>query len=312
MRAPGARRGARFALPGWSTWLDRPGFLAALLLVPTLVLVFGVLLYPILDTLRLSLTDRVLSQPDSGAFIGLGNYLRALQDPEFRASLGRTFYFALITVPAETTLGLLIALLLNQRFWGRGFVRGLIILPWAMPYIVNGVMWKWILNANYGALNALLQQIGLIDRYHIWLGYPSTAFNFVILANIWKETPVAVILLLAALQTIPQELYEAARVDGANAWRQFWSVTFPSLRPVIAVTMVVKTVWALKEFDLIYVMTGGGPANATNVATFYTYLTTFKFLKFGYGASMAFIIVVLSLIIAFFYVRLISPKEVAE
>ncbi|HKI56837.1 MAG TPA: sugar ABC transporter permease [Trueperaceae bacterium] len=312
MSAPAGPGRARFRLPGWSTWLDRPAFLATLLLIPTLVLVFGVLLYPILDTLRLSLTDRVLSQPDSGAFVGLGNYLQALRDPEFRASLGRTFYFALITVPVETTLGLLIALLLNQRFFGRGFVRGLIILPWALPYIVNGVMWKWILNANYGALNALLTQLGLTDRYHIWLGYPGTAFNFVILANIWKETPVAVILILAALQTIPGELYEAARVDGANAWHQFWAVTFPSLRPVIAVTMVVKTVWALKEFDLIYVMTGGGPANATNVATFQTYLTTFKFLKFGYGAAMAVIIVVLSLGIAFFYVRMISPNEVAE
>ena len=116
MRTSGGPRGARFALPGWSTWLDRPGFLATLLLVPTLVLVFGVLLYPILDTLRLSLTDRVLSIPTSGAFVGLANYLRALQDPEFRAALGRTFYFALVTVPAETTLGLLIALLLDQRF----------------------------------------------------------------------------------------------------------------------------------------------------------------------------------------------------
>jgi multiple sugar transport system permease protein len=312
MRTTGGPRTPRLSIPGWSTWLDRPGFLATLLLVPTVVLVFGVLLYPILDTLRLSLTDRVLSIPASGAFVGLANYLRALQDPEFRAALGRTFYFALVTVPVETTLGLLIALLLDQRFVGRGFVRGIIILPWAMPYIVNGVMWKWILNANYGALNALLQQVGLIDHYRIWLGYPSTAFNFVILANIWKETPVAVILLLAALQTIPRELYEAARVDGANAWRRFRAVTFPNLRPVIAVTMVVKTVWALKEFDLIYVMTGGGPANATNVATFYTYLTTFKFLKFGYGAAMAFIIVLLSLVIAFFYVRLIAPREVAE
>jgi ABC-type sugar transport system permease subunit len=295
-----------------STWLDRPAFLALVLLVPTLLLVFGVLLYPILDTLRLSLTDRVLSQPDSGAFVGLANYLHAFGDPEFRAAMGRTFYFALVTVPVETTLGLLIALLLNQEFRGRGFVRGIIILPWAIPYIVNGVMWKWILNANYGALNALLSQLGLIGRYHVWLGDPSTAFNFVILANIWKETPVAVILILAALQTIPRELYEAARVDGANAFRQFWAVTFPMLRPVIAVTMVVKTVWALKEFDLIYIMTGGGPANSTNVATFYTYLTTFKFLKFGSGAAMAFIIVVLSLVIAFFYIRLISPNEVAE
>lgn len=290
-------------------WLDEPQRLAFLLLLPTLLLVFGVLLYPILHTFVLSLTDTHLAKPDSGGFIGIENYLAAARDPEFRASLGRTFYFALLTVPIEVVLGLLIALLLNQPFRGRGFVRGLIILPWALPYIVNGVMWKWILNANYGAFNALLSQLGIIDRYQIWLGDPTTAFHFVIFASIWKETPVAVILLLAALQGIPTELYEAARVDGANAFQRVWSVTLPLLRPVIAVTMVVKTVWALKEFDLIYVMTGGGPANATNVATFYTYLTTFKFLKFGYGAALAFIIVLFSLVIAYVYVRLISPAK---
>lgn len=290
-------------------WLDEPQRLAFLLLLPTLILVFGVLLYPILHTFVLSLTDTHLARPDSGGFVGIDNYVSAARDPEFVASMGRTFYFALLTVPSEVFLGLLIALLLNQPFRGRAFVRGLIILPWALPYIVNGVMWKWILNANYGAFNAMLSQLGIIDRYQIWLGDPTTAFHFVVFASIWKETPVAVILLLAALQGIPTELYEAARVDGANAFQRVWSVTLPLLRPVIAVTMVVKTVWALKEFDLIYVMTGGGPANATNVATFYTYLTTFKFLQFGYGAALAFIIVLFSLVIAYFYVRLISPAK---
>lgn len=313
MRGDADARGgglARWAIRGIEgSWLDEPRRLAFLLLVPTLLLVFGVLLYPILHTFALSLTDTHLSRADSGNFVGVANFVRAVQDPEFRAAMGRTFYFALLTVPIETVLGLAIALLLNQRFRGRAFVRGLVILPWALPYVVNGVMWKWILNANYGALNALLSQVGLIDRYQIWLGDPATALHFVIFASIWKETPVAVILLLAALQGIPRELYEAARVDGANTLQRFWAVTLPLLRPVIAVTMVVKTVWALKEFDLIYVMTGGGPANATNVATFYTYLTTFKFLQFGYGAALAFIIVLFALFIAFFYVRMISPTE---
>lgn len=290
-------------------WLDEPRRLAFLLVLPTLLLVFGVLFYPIAHTFVLSLTDTHLARQDSGSFIGLGNYATAAQDPEFIAAMGRTFYFALLTVPVEVGLGLLIALLLNQKFRGRGFVRGLIILPWALPYVVNGVMWKWILNANYGAFNALLSQVGIIDQYQVWLGYPATAFHFVILASIWKETPVAVILLLAALQGIPRELYEAAKVDGASALQRVWSITLPLLRPVIAVTMVVKTVWALKEFDLIYVMTGGGPANATNVATFYTYLTTFRFLQFGYGAALAFIIVLFSLVIAYFYVRMISPAR---
>ena len=283
--------------------------LAFVLLIPTLVLVFGVLLYPILYTLWLSFTDLRLSAPGSGSFIGLGNYLEALKNPEFLAAMRRTVFFALVTVPVETALGLLIALVLNQRFVGRGFVRGLVILPWALPYVVNGAMWKWIYNANYGALNALLHQLGLIDRYQIWLGNPRTAFGLVMLANIWKETPVAAILIHAALQSIPNELYEAARVDGAGVSRRFFHITLPLLRPVISVTMVVKTVWALKEFDLIYVITQGGPANATSVATYYTYLNTFKFLRFGYGSALAFLLVAVSVVLAFLYVRIVSTEQ---
>lgn len=293
-----------------SSWLEKPPVLAFILLIPSLILIFGVLLYPILNTFWLSFTDLRLSLPQSGNFIGLVNYIEAVKDPEFTSALGRTVYFALITVPVETALGLMVALVLHQKFVGRGFVRGLVILPWALPYVVNGAMWKWIFNANYGALNALLHQLGFIDRYQIWLGNPKTAFALVILANIWKETPVAAILIHAALQGIPDELYEAARVDGAGVFRRFFHITLPILRPVIAVTMVVKTVWALKEFDLIYVITQGGPANATSVATFYTYLTTFKFLRFGYGSALAFLLVAVALIIALFYVRIVSTQEV--
>ena len=292
-----------------SSWLERPPVLAFVLLIPTLVLVFGVLLYPILYTLWLSFTDLRLSAPSSGSFIGLGNYIEALKNPEFLAAMRRTVYFALVTVPVETVLGLVIALVLNQKFVGRGFVRGLVILPWALPYVVNGAMWKWIYNANYGALNALLHQLGLIEKYQIWLGNPRTAFALVMLANIWKETPVAAILIQAALQNISAELYEAARVDGAGVFRRFFHITLPLLRPVIAVTMVVKTVWALKEFDLIYVITQGGPANATSVATYYTYLNTFKFLRFGYGSALAFILVAVSLVIALLYVKVVSVEQ---
>ncbi len=293
-----------------SSLFDNSKLLALVLLLTALILVLGVLLYHILYTFWLSFTDLKLSAPKSGVFIGLRNYIDAFGDSEFIASLGRTLIFALSTVPVETILGLFVALVLQQQFVGRGFVRGLILLPWALPYVVNGAMWKWIFNANYGALNALLLQLGLIENYQIWLGNPKTAFLLVILANIWKETPVAAILIHAALQGIPEELYEAAWVDGAGVFRRFFHITLPMLRPVIAVTMVVKTVWALKEFDLIYVVTQGGPANATNLATFYTYLTTFKFLNFGYGSALAFIIVIAALIVALFYVRIVSTDEV--
>lgn len=292
-----------------SPWLETPGRLAFLLLLPANVIIFGTLLYPMASSLVMSFMKLNLLSPWDRGFVGLSNYIEALASPSFRAALGRTVYFAVMTVPVEITLGLGIAILLNQNFVGRGFVRGLIILPWALPYVVNGIMWKWIYDANYGALNALLTQLGIIDGYRIWLGDPATAFHLVILANIWKETPVAVILILAALQSIPKELYEAATVDGARGFQSFLHVTLPLLRPVLAVTAVIKTVWAIKEFDLIYIITRGGPADATNVVTYYTYLNTFKFLNFGYGSALAYILTAAALLLALLYLKALSTES---
>jgi multiple sugar transport system permease protein len=287
----------------YSNLLEKPGILAVILLAPAGLIVFGVLIFPMVSSLWLTLTDLELTKPGSGTFIWFQNYWNALRNPQFWAAFGRTAYFALITVVVETILGLAIASLLNQQFIGRGFVRGLIILPWALPYVVNGMMWKWIFDANYGAMNALLVQTRMLDSYRIWLGEPLTAMHLVIFANIWKETPVAVILILAALQSIPKELYEAVRVDGANRWQSFLHITLPMLRPVLAATIVIKTVWALKEFDLIYIITKGGPADATNLLTYYIYQNTFKFLKFGYGATLAYLLTLAAGCLAIFYLK---------
>ena len=283
--------------------LENSGILAMILLAPTGIIVLGVLIFPMLSSFWLSLTDLVLTKPESGDFIGLANYWDALQNPAFWSAFGRTVYFAVMTVLVEVGLGMAIAVLLNQQFIGRGFVRGLIILPWALPYVVNGMMWKWIFDANYGAMNALLVQTHLIDSYRIWLGEPLTAMHLVILANIWKETPVAVILFLAALQSIPKALYEAAKVDGANRWQGFLNITLPMLKPVLAATIVIKTIWALKEFDLIYIITRGGPADATKMLTYYIYHNTFKFLKFGYGSALAYLLTFTACLLALLYMK---------
>jgi len=283
--------------------LEKPGTLALVLLAPAGIIIFGVLVFPMVSSLVLSVTNLDLTIPKSGNFIGLGNYWNALISLLFWKALGRTLYFAIVTVVVETILGLAIASLLNQQFLGRGFVRGLIILPWALPYVVNGIMWKWIFDANYGAMNALLVQTGLLDAYRIWLGEPMTAMHLVILANIWKETPVAVILILAALQSISKELYEAAVVDGATHWQSFLRITLPMLRPVLAATVVIKTVWALKEFDLIFIITKGGPADATNLLTYYIYQNTFKFLKFGYGSALAYLLTLAACLLAIVYMK---------
>jgi multiple sugar transport system permease protein len=286
-----------------STFFESEGVLAFLLLAPAMILIVGVLVFPMISSFALSFTDLKLTDPKSGAFIALGNYGAAVKDPVFWAAIGRTMVFAVSTVLVETALGVCVAILLNQDFAGRGFVRGLVILPWALPYVVNGIMWKWIFDANYGAFNAALSQLGLISQYRIWLGEPTTAMVLVICANIWKETPVAIILVLAALQSIPGELYEAAAIDGARGLRAFFKITLPLLKPIVMSLIVIKTVWALKEFDLIYIMTKGGPANGTNIFSYYIYQNTFQFLKFGYGSALAYILAILAIGTSLLYMK---------
>jgi ABC-type sugar transport system permease subunit len=286
-----------------SSLFEREGVLAFTLLIPSMLVILGVLIFPLITSLGLSFTDLKLTKPKSGVFIGLGNYFDAIMDPIFWASIQRTLIFAVSTVLIETCMGVAIALLLNQKFVGRGFVRGLVILPWALPYVVNGIMWKWIFDANYGAFNAALTQLGIIEKYHIWLGDPSTAMILVIFANIWKETPVAIILVLAALQSIPADLYEAAAIDGAKRVKIFTHITLPLLKPIIISLIIIKTIWALKEFDLIYIITKGGPANGTNMFSYYIYQNTFQFLNFGYGSALAYMLTILTIGLSAIYMR---------
>jgi ABC-type sugar transport system permease subunit len=282
---------------------EKESVLAIVLLLPAMIVIFGVLIFPLVTSLGLSFTDLKLTEPDSGSFIGFKNFITALKAPLFWAAIGRTTIFGVSTVLTEIILGVLIALLLNQQFKGKKIFRGLVMLPWALPYVVNGIMWKWMFDANYGAVNAFLTQTGIMESYRIWLGEPLSAIAIVIFANIWKETPVAVILIIAALQSIPKELYEAASIDGANGITKFKRITFPMLKPIITSLVVIKTIWALKEFDLVYIITKGGPANSTNLFSYYIYQHTFRFLDFGYGSALAYLLTILTIILAFFYMK---------
>jgi ABC-type sugar transport system permease subunit len=282
---------------------DNPQLLGLLLTLPALIAILAVVLIPIFSSFLLSLQQKDLSRPQYDAFIGFKNYLTLLRDSRYLNSLWVTFRFSLTSVILEVILGVSIALVLNQRFVGRGFVRGLMILPWAMPSIVNAAMWKWIYNADYGALNALLTQLHLIDSYRVWLADPTWATILIILANVWKETPFTVILVLAALQAIPEDLYEAARVDGASAWRSFWHITLPLISPVLMVAAMLQFIWGFQTFELVYVTTGGGPFSTTELTTLRIYATTFRSLRFGYGAAMAYLTSLVILIPAVFYVR---------
>ena len=234
-----------------------------LLILPSMVVIFSIIIWPILYSIYLSFHQLYLVRPKEFPFVGLENYLKILSNRVFWAAVGRTFYFTGISGGAEIILGLGIALVLNQDFKGRAFMRGLIILPWALSSVVNGMMWKWIYDGRYGALNGILLQLGWIDSYKIWLADPKVAMNFVIIAKIWKETPVGVLFILASLQTIPSSLYEAAKVDGASTFRRFIHITLPLLRPILLLLIVIKSVWAIRDsFDIVYMITRGGPAES--------------------------------------------------
>jgi ABC-type sugar transport system permease subunit len=175
------------------------------------------------------------------------------------------------------------------------------LLPWAIPAIVNGIMWKWIFNPSYGALNGLLYSLHIIDKYVIWLGYPKSAMAAIVWADIWKETPFIMLLILAALQTIPKELYEASRLDGANSVQSFRYITLPLIQPVLFVAIALRTIWALKSFDLIYTLTAGGPSSSTSVVGYYIYLKTFVSLQFGRGAAAAYIMTIVIMLLVLMY-----------
>lgn len=292
----------------WS-YAARERLLAWLLIVPSFVVVFALILVPIVRALWMSLHRIDLKRPALGQpFIGLENYVDIFQDPYFWASIGRTLYFMGVSIVLELVFGIAIAILLNQRFHGRWLLRALVLIPWALPITIDAIMWKWIFNPTYGALNSLLYQLGLIQEYRTWLSTPWSAMNVVILADVWKVTPVVILLTLAALQTIPPELYEAAMVDGAHAWSRFWRVTLPLLRPTLAIVLVIRSMDAFKVFDIIYIMTSGGPSDGTKVIAYYTYLEAFSFLRMGRGAALAWVITAIIAVMAFVYVRLVNRK----
>jgi len=289
---------------------DDPRTLGLLLVAPAMLAIFGVVLLPMLNSLWLSFQLHDLSRPQENAFIWFRNYADLLQDPRYLNSLQATLKFSLFSVLIELVLGVAIAIVLNQEFRGRGVVRGLMILPWAMPSIVNAAMWKWIYNADYGALNALLSQLHLIDHYRVWLAEPATAMFLIILANVWKETPFTVILILAALQTIPDDLYEASRVDGATEWRSFLGITLPLIMPVLMVAGLLQFIWGFQTFELISIVTGGGPFSSTEMTNLRVYATTFRSLRFGYGAAMAYLTSLIIFIPAVVYIRSAYRKVV--
>jgi ABC-type sugar transport system permease subunit len=288
----------------------REGRLALALLVPSVIAVFGIVVYPILRTLYTSLYAVDSPLPGHYNFVGLRNYTFALRQPEFWSAIQRTAYFTFLSTGLELALGMLIALLLNAPLRARWLFRTIVVLPWALPTIVNGAMWRYMFNAQYGVVNAALTQLHIIGSYEAWFSKPFLALNLVVLADVWKNTSLVAFFLLAGLATIPRELYEAARVDGYGPVGAFLHITLPLLRPVIVIVLVLRTIEAFKVFDIIYVMTDGGPGTSSRVIAYSMYKETFYNAFPGKGAAIAVIMLLLMIPVMILNVRRFKSERV--
>jgi multiple sugar transport system permease protein/N,N'-diacetylchitobiose transport system permease protein len=297
---------------GTSWWArTRESRFALALLIPSVIVVFGIVIYPIIKTLITSFYAVESPFPKAWPGVGFDNYAKALSSPQFWSAVQRTAYFTFVSTALELTFGIAIALLLYAPLKMRWLFRTIVVLPWALPTIVNGALWRYMFNANYGVVNAALTQLGLISTYKAWLSSPFGALNIVVLADVWKNTSLVAFFLLAGLTTIPRDLYEAARIDGVSPFQSFLRITLPLLRPAIVVVLVLRTIEAFKVFDIIYVMTGGGPANGTQSVTFYTYQRAFSDELFGYGSALAYLIVLFILGLAAVYIRTLRSEGYA-
>ena len=278
--------------------------LALLLCGPALLLISAVALFPLLYTFWESLHLHDLRMPWRGRpLIGLGNYTEALADARFWGALGHTAFFAAVSVSLELVLGLALALLLQRSFAGRGFARAVALLPWAMPAVVVAILWRFLFEPG-GAADALLLQTGLLARAPAWLSDAQLSWVPIVLADVWKTTPFVALLLLAGLQAIDPALYEAARIDGAGPLERLLHVTLPGLQPALVVALLFRSVDALRVFDLIYVLTAGGPGTATEPLAMYSFVALLRNLRFGYGSALAVIVFVPTLLLALVYIRL--------
>lgn len=270
-------------------------------LVPALFILAVVTVYPLFYVLWLSLHRRLLIF-DISKFIGLENYGFLLRDDRFWNALYNTVYFTGVSVSLELILGLAIAMLLNGAFKGKGIMRSIILVPWVIPTVVSAKMWEWMYNPDFGILNYLL---GVNIN---WLGSPFWALNAAVFVDVWKTTPFVTLLLMAGLQTIPMDLYGAARVDGASNWYIFKRITLPLLKPMILIVLIFRTLDAFRVFDVIYVLTGGGPGNSTETLSIYAYKTLFQTLQFGYGSTLSVMVFLFVAVITLFYVKLLRRE----
>jgi ABC-type sugar transport system permease subunit len=280
------------------------------LTLPAIVILLAVLAYPILASLYLSFQKITLvSSGIETQFIGLQNYVQIFTDEAFQTAFLNSIYFTFVEVFFVLIISLALALLLNTPEGRPAFYRVVLLIPWALAPVANAILWKWIYNANYGILNQILVGLGWSKTGVVWLGSPFLALNMILLADVWKAVPFITLLLLAGLQNIPRYLYRAALLDGATTWQQFRHITLPGLQTSVVISTVLQSIWALKVFDLVFVLTKGGPADGTVLLNFLAWRVTFNYLDIGYGAAIADVLFVMMLLLALVYIRALRPRS---
>jgi len=274
-----------------------------ILLAPVMVLLAVFIVTPVGQSIYFSFHRIILGLPQlQSPFVGLENYRGLLRDPVAHHSLWITVVFVGVTTFFELLIGLMLALLIHRQFPGRGALRACVLIPWAIPTVVSAQMWRFLFNDAYGMINYVFYG-SATDLYVPWLAEPATALTAIVVADVWKTSSFAALLILAGLQVIPGELYQAAKVDGAGPWKRFWYVTWPLIRPALLIALLFRTIDAFRVFDLAFVMTQGGPADATNVLQLYGYKKMFVEGWMGYGSSISVCVFGMVLVLAILYVR---------
>ncbi|MBS4223779.1 carbohydrate ABC transporter permease [Lederbergia citrea] len=284
-----------------------------LFMLPTIIFVICFMLYPIFYNIIVSFQDLTIMNLKSGdtSFVGLMNYIEVFQSDKFPIALKNTFVYTISCIILQVFFGYLLALFFNMEFPLRNLFRSLFLLAWMTPLVITGNLFRWLLDVDYGVINYVLTGLHIIDNPINWLGQESTALIAIIFTNVWIGIPFNMILILAALQSLPSDVYEAAKIDGANKFQIFAKITMPLLKPTLFVIIMLGIIYTFKVFDIILIMTGGGPVNATQVLPFFGYEQAFISFNFGTGGAIATIILVILMSLSLIYLYLARKEETA-
>ncbi len=292
---------------------NRRAFFAYYLILPSLVLIVLLNLYPLIEGIIVSMQNQNMMRANQTAFVGFKHYDRALfQSIDFWGSLGRTVVWTAGSVAGAYLVGLSLALLLNMQIRGRGFFRALFLIPWVVPEVVTALLWKWCYSDEFGIINFLLARVGLLEKPIPWLSNPDIAMPAVIVVQVWKLYPVMTIVLLAALQNVPNELHEAASIDGAGVWQRLRYVTLPLIRSASVIITMLGAIWTFQNFDIVYLLTGGGPADATQILPTLVYEKAFWALEIGYASALGVLILICLMVMSVLYLLVYRSQAQAE